>query len=172
MAIGIANLAVRGFQVLFAIVVLGVTGTLISGQDTRLEKVPATYGFITFAGAVAMIGAAVGIAANWVEMLNGAITWGVDGVIALINLAAGVLIAYKLRGIDCGKTETEEEVKKKFYNNLLNAGEKDDYFGVSSKGEIEKRCRQAQADTAFLFLTVVILVAAILVTWFRMRNHK
>jgi hypothetical protein len=89
MAIQVVSLALRGFQVLFAVIVIGVTADLIKGQV--FGSAPASFGFTTFAGSVALIGAAVGIAANWIESLNGAITWGVDTFTAIVNLAAGVV---------------------------------------------------------------------------------
>ncbi|KAF2270814.1 hypothetical protein CC78DRAFT_527811 [Lojkania enalia] len=176
MSLAVVALSLRGFQVLFAIVVLGVTATLLKGQVYGAP--PATLSFTAFAGAVSLIGAFVGIAGNWMEMLRGIIIFAVDGVLTLINLAAGLLIAIKLKGPNCSDKSVENRYKL-IEIDLLNEGtykeNGDTYYGVYDNDNIDdlnQRCTQNQADSAFLFLTAIVLIASILITWLRLKNHK
>lgn len=86
---GITNLALRGFQLLFGIVVLGLSATLIAGH--RWGGLPATLGFAAFVGAVIIIGSIIGIASKWVSMLEGKIGMLIDAVVALIATAGGIV---------------------------------------------------------------------------------
>jgi hypothetical protein len=87
----IINYAIRGAQLLFGIIVLGLSVDLIRGHEKRLQDLPATLGFAAFVGGISILGALVGVAANWVEILQSIIGAGIDGVIALINLIGGVV---------------------------------------------------------------------------------
>lgn len=89
MAGSLTNFAIRGFQFLFGIVVLGLSVSLI--RDHHWGNLPATLGFAAFVGGVTILGALLGLAATWVSFLEGAIGLIIDGVVALINTAGGIV---------------------------------------------------------------------------------
>lgn len=90
----IVNFAIRGFQALFAIIILGLSVDLVRGQ--KYGDLPATLGFAAFVGGVSIVAVVIGIASTWVEALQGIIGAGIDGVVAVINLAGGVVCSYIL----------------------------------------------------------------------------
>jgi hypothetical protein len=94
MVSSIVNFALRGFQALFAIVVLGLSITLIRGHEWG--SLPASLGFGAFVGGISLVAALIGLAATWVEFLGGLIGLVIDGVIALINIAGGVVCTLNL----------------------------------------------------------------------------
>jgi hypothetical protein len=85
----IINFAIRGTQALFAIIVLGLSVDLIRGHKS--DDLPGTLGFAAFVGGISIVAACIGIASTWVETLQGVIGTAIDGVVAVINLAAGVV---------------------------------------------------------------------------------
>lgn len=85
----IVNFGLRGAQLLFAIVVLGLSVDLIRGH--HVGSLPATLSFAAFVGGVSIVGALIGLTATWVEFLDSIIGVGIDVIVALINLAGGVV---------------------------------------------------------------------------------
>lgn len=86
---GIANFALRGFQFLFGIVVLGLSVTLIRGH--HWGSTPASLGFAAFVGGISILASLIGLAGTWVSFLEGVVGLAIDGVVALINIAGGVV---------------------------------------------------------------------------------
>lgn len=85
------NFVVRGFQALFGIVVLGISVSLIRGH--HWGGLPASLGFSAFVGGVTILGAALGVAGLFFSFLDGMIGLIVDGVVAVINAAGGIVSA-------------------------------------------------------------------------------
>lgn len=85
----VLTFAIRSTQALFAIVVFGLSTTLIRGH--HLGSLPSTLGFVAFVGGLSFIGALLGIAAYWMQVLQGQIGVLMDAVIAGINLAGGIV---------------------------------------------------------------------------------
>ena len=85
----IITFALRGAQALFAVVVLGLSVGLI--RDHKTGSLPVTLGYAAFVGGISLLGAFIGIAANWVELLQGIIGAGIDAVLTILNIAGGVV---------------------------------------------------------------------------------
>jgi hypothetical protein len=83
------NWVLRAFQFLFGIVILGLCVTLIRGH--HWGGLPASLGYGAFVGGVTILAALVGIAAVWLEFLDGIVGLAVDALAALLNLAGGVV---------------------------------------------------------------------------------
>ncbi|KAF1831848.1 hypothetical protein BDW02DRAFT_36521 [Decorospora gaudefroyi] len=180
----IINFALRGLQALFAIVVLGLSVTLIRGH--HWGSLPASLGFAAFVGGITFLAALVGLAAGWFEILGGIVGLVVDGVVALINIACGVLFAIKLGGVDCNNVDDLDNVKKLVNNEWFNGGcrklgdgEKycwtNVHYGGNDDGKkladvYSGHCKEAQADTVFMFLTAVVLLVCGVMVWLRMKN--
>lgn len=79
----------RGAQALFGIVVLGLSVTLIRGH--HWGDLPASLGFGTFIGGLSFVAALAGVAGIWFEFLGGMVGLVIDSVVALVNLAGGVV---------------------------------------------------------------------------------
>lgn len=85
----IITFAFRGTQALFAIIVCGLSTTLIKGH--KFGSLPSTLGFIAFVGGISLVAALLGIASHWVKVLQGKAGILVDVVIAGLNVAGGVV---------------------------------------------------------------------------------
>jgi Membrane-associating domain len=105
-------------------------------------------------------------------MLNGVISWAVDGLASLILLAGGLAFAIGLKGTNCSDPNTTVQ------NSLLNCGStgkpnsKD--YTTYCKGAVDEktlaaalngRCREATADDAFLFMAFVASLGALIATF-------
>jgi|SRR5690242_5788185 len=85
----IFTFAIRGTQALFAIVVFGLSTTLIKGH--KFGSLPSTLGFVAFVGGISFVTALLGIASHWVKILQGKAGMLIDVVIAGLNVAGGVV---------------------------------------------------------------------------------
>jgi len=85
----IITFALRGAQVLFSVVVLGLSVGLI--MDHKTGGLPATLGYVAFVGGISLLGAFIGIAAHWVELLQGIIGAGIDAFLTVLNIAGGIV---------------------------------------------------------------------------------
>ena len=132
-------------------VVLSISVTLANGQ--QFGNAPATTIYDAFAGGLAILAWAIGTTALKVEYL-GPISLIVDSVVAVTSLAGGIGTAAQLRGTDCGFINTIYD------NNLLNGGLQNDGTSELSWSQIQARCIEEKANTAFMFLGFVM--AAIL----------
>ena len=83
------NFVLRGAQALFGIVVLGLSVTLIRGH--HWGDLPASLGYGAFVGGLSFVAALIGLAATWFDFLGGIVGLVIDGIVALVNLAGGVV---------------------------------------------------------------------------------
>ncbi|KAF1947346.1 hypothetical protein EJ02DRAFT_508142 [Clathrospora elynae] len=89
----------RALQTLFAIIILGLSSTLIHGH--KEGTLPATLGFAAIVGASSLPAALLGLAETFVHFLNEQIRNLVDGAVLLLNVAGGILLAIELHGVSC-----------------------------------------------------------------------
>lgn len=85
----VLTFTIRGTQALFAIVVFGLTTSLIKGH--HLGSLPHTLIFVALVSGFSLTGAAVGIIANWATKLQGQIEVLVDAVVVILNVAGGTV---------------------------------------------------------------------------------
>jgi hypothetical protein len=86
----ILNFVIRGFQILFAAVVLGLSVGMINGQWSGLNS-PISLRYTAFVGGITFLAGIIGIAAEWVSVLQGMVGLIIDGLITLFNIAGGVV---------------------------------------------------------------------------------
>ncbi|KAK4987008.1 hypothetical protein LTR66_007705 [Elasticomyces elasticus] len=163
------------WQIAFAGIVLGLSISLARHQ--LFGPVPATTSYSAFAGAFAMLAALIGVAAIFVEAIQGLIMPIIDALAALLLLAAGIpntrqhvtrkltisarqAIAVGLKGVSCTNPYTTT------LNKLLNGGD----CGLSkgeinceytSYNELKGRCQKAEADAVFVFLAFLVTLGLI-----------
>ncbi|KAH6878129.1 marvel domain-containing protein [Alternaria rosae] len=167
------NFVVRGFQALFGIVVLGISVSLIRGH--HWGGLPASLGFSAFVGGVTILGAAIGVAGLFFSFLDGMIGLIVDGAVAVINAAGGIVLALKISGVDCDADTTIENATKLVLNDIFNGGciAKDNcwyYYEKNDPNTMKSRCKSTQADCVFMFLTVIVLAVTALLAFLRMKK--
>ncbi|KAK4995102.1 hypothetical protein LTR66_005010 [Elasticomyces elasticus] len=146
------------WQIAFAGIVLGLSISLARHQ--LIGAVPATTSYSAFAGAFAMLAALIGVAAIFVEAIQGLIMPIIDALAALLLLAAGIAIAVGLKGVSCTDRFTV------IPNKLLNGGgcvALDGGYGCAWKddNELKGRCQKAEADAVFIFLACLVTLGLI-----------
>ncbi|KAJ5652748.1 hypothetical protein N7507_010174 [Penicillium longicatenatum] len=164
----------RGFQLIFSVIVLGLSITLARQQ--YYGSVPSQTGYAAFAGALGVLVSIVGVVALFVDSLSGVIIWVLDGVAGVALLAAGIVYAVTLKGADCSSPDNGTT----WDNPLISGGctgkgdDKlchDGSWGSSDKwSTIKSRCKRAEADCAFMFLAFIASVA-VLIASFLSRNR-
>jgi len=167
------NFVVRGFQALFGIVVLGISVSLIRGH--HWGGLPASLGFSAFVGGVTILGAALGVAGLFFSFLDGMVGLIVDGVVAVINAAGGIVLALKISGVDCDGDPTLKNRAKLLLNDIFNGGCRAEdecwyYYEENGANIMKSRCKSTQADCVFMFLTVVVLAVTALLAFLRMKK--
>ncbi|KAF2440785.1 hypothetical protein P171DRAFT_395514 [Karstenula rhodostoma CBS 690.94] len=175
----ILNFALRGFQVLFAAVVLGLSVGMIKGQGPGLNS-PISLRYTAFVGGVSFLTAIIGIAAEWISVLQGMVGLVIDALVTLLNIAGGVLLAIQIGVPKCSDASDENRLKL-YHNHLFNGGCYKDLPKVADElqcwngfdgreGQLNARCKEAQADTVFLFFTVAILLVSATMTFLRTKK--
>lgn len=85
----IATLATRLLQLMFAVIVLGLS--IHASQWQNIGSVPATTSYSAFAGAFAVFVSLVGIVAIWMSAIPSLIMSAVDALASVLLLAGGVV---------------------------------------------------------------------------------
>lgn len=162
----IANFALRGAQFLFGIIILGLSVDLIRGH--KVGDAPSTLEYGAFLGGVGILGAIIGILSAWVEVLQTLIGTGIDAVIALLNIAGGILVAIKMRGANCN-ARYRNDYEKLNKINIINGGCVDGncWWETIDAGKLKTRCKQNQADMAFMFIIAVTFLASAALVFMR-----
>ncbi|UPX13861.1 uncharacterized protein EKO05_0004358 [Ascochyta rabiei] len=174
--------ALRGTQALFALVVFGLSTSLIRGH--HLGSLSSTLGFAAFAGGLSFVGAVLGVAGQWTAVLQGQIGVLVDAVVAGINIAGGILMAVKLKGVKCvaisqrdasGDWGKHTNAYKLVTSDIICGGarkQNDDLecWWYGKGGMLVSRCKMSQADSAFMFLTAIVVAAAAVIGFLRLKK--
>ncbi|KAF2430239.1 hypothetical protein EJ08DRAFT_660972 [Tothia fuscella] len=169
MAFKIIPTTLRAFQLLFSIIVLGLSISLIKGQ--HVGGAPIRQGYSAFAGALGMVAAIYGLVVVFVESLafGGIVSWAVDGFTSLALLAGGIIMALGLRGTKCGDQYT-------LYKNELIAGGNVPWksgtagYYHGDPAMLKKRCTQNTAEVSFEFLACIFFV--ITLGWSMFNRNK
>ena len=90
----IATAVVRFFQILFAVVVLGLSVTMAKWQV--FGDAPATTVYGAFSGGFALLVGLIGAVAIFLDAIPAIIVAGADGLAAVLTLAAGIVSAPRL----------------------------------------------------------------------------
>jgi len=161
----IIPLALRLVQLLFAIVVFGLSVDLARGQ--HIGTAPSTTGYSAFTGGFGIIAAIVGILALFIDKLDGMITWALDALAAVCFLAGGIAVTIGLIGVNCSDPQTS------YKNDLISGGSaKVDgkrywYWAGTDPSMVNKRCKQDRADSIFQFLSFLVCAAVLAYTFLR-----
>ncbi|KAI9039775.1 MARVEL domain-containing protein [Aspergillus affinis] len=153
----IITVVVRVFQLLFAIIVLGLSVTLAKGQS--IGSAPAITGYAAFTGGLGIVASLVGGAAFFVSSLDGIISWAIDGLASLAFLAGGIAYAVLLKDANCSDPTTTWD------NEILSGGcvkvDGDKTCSFGGEDKLKSRCTSAKADAAFMLIDFVVCAAVI-----------
>ncbi|KAF3762463.1 hypothetical protein M406DRAFT_357468 [Cryphonectria parasitica EP155] len=114
--LSIISIGFRALQMLFAIVVVGLSATFM--KDQHVGSAPVTTRYSVFVGAFGMIVGAFGAVALWVDRIPSIAPMVTDGLAALFFLAGGIAWAVGMKGQSCSLSS----LQKLYDNSLLNQG--------------------------------------------------
>ncbi|TGO26135.1 hypothetical protein BPAE_0065g00090 [Botrytis paeoniae] len=150
----IVTLALRVLQMLFAAVVLALSAVLIHGYGPGTSWSLTSYG--SFCGGAALIFAAIGVAACFVEALQGIIMLALDGIASFFLLAGGIAYAATIKVGSCSDLNYIKD-----HPNPMFPGVYKEYSGdvvKAVKDDLKARCQEVQASTAFIWFTAACFV--------------
>ncbi|KAF1913975.1 marvel domain-containing protein [Ampelomyces quisqualis] len=187
----------RGLQVVFALVVLGLSATLIKTHGTsgegywryKTSGIPPTLSLATAVGAVTLIAGIFNLVVAWTELLREYVEILIDLVIMVANVVCGTVISIKLRGKNCNDDSDENRVGVGGWPyqgslaaiDILNGGctsWNDGRTGrcvyaedMDKRYKLNERCKQSGTDSVFMFLTVAVLLTTMTLTFLRMKKN-
>ncbi|RDL35040.1 uncharacterized protein BP5553_06971 [Venustampulla echinocandica] len=166
----IVTLALRVLQLLFGAVVLALSIVLIKGYGpamagATLGKAPEEplmdYG--AFCGAAGILIAAIGIAATFFEKLQGIVMLALDGLASFFLFAGAVAYAAKVGAGSCTDETYKGYLVKHF--DLFRPSIYKEYHTTDVdkragliEDDIHGRCREFQANTAFIWFMFACFV--------------
>ncbi|CAF9939051.1 MAG: hypothetical protein HETSPECPRED_001464 [Heterodermia speciosa] len=165
----IINLALRGAQIFFGILILGLSGHLVASQ--RYGGAPATTNYEVFVGILCLLVALIGVAASFISAIGGVILFALDALTCLFLFAGGVAFAARIP-LHCGCNQPHSQCTHLTNNNIVNGGVTtvDGHHVVDPNVNRVDRCRQAQADTAFIWFAWAAFVATALFSFLAWRR--
>ncbi|CAK7262636.1 hypothetical protein SEPCBS57363_000167 [Sporothrix epigloea] len=148
---GAILIILRCVQLLFIIICVGLIGNVIA---TNVNGHMSAINYALFACIIAWIACLWGIAAAFFTMLaEGVLAYALlafDVLAVLFTFIAAIVLPAKLKAVNCGGDLSVERRG----TNWIGFGSLDD----------EKRCRELQASTAFLWFLLATLVASLMLT--------
>jgi len=146
--------ALRGLQLLWLLILTALIGNVIATNINAAGSAEAAVNFSMFVLVVTWLAALYGLVAAVLEQFAIPIVQlGLDGAAALFTFIDAIVLAAKLRAVNCAST--------------ANLG--DDWIGYGSADD-QKRCRELQAGTFFmwvLFATTAVNLGLFAMTWRR-----
>ncbi|KAL9077221.1 MAG: hypothetical protein Q9161_000487 [Pseudevernia consocians] len=157
----IPNMALRGLEVFFAILVLGLSGHLVASQ--AYGGAPSSTNYNVFLGIWLLVIAFIGLAASFVSALGGVVMTALDALSVLFAFAGGVAYAAKLGAHSCHRLSYTST------NVVINGGI-DPAGKISPAVNLANRCREAQADTAFIWFAFAAFCATFALSFLAWRR--
>jgi len=158
-------LFLRIFQIISAVIVLGLSVSLLQGQNPRLSNAPIITTYNIFLGGWGLFTALIGLLAVCIiplqNLVGGFFVISLDGFSAFLYLCGAIAMAVRLGLGNCGDVSFTE------FNDIINGGYAFDEKGnflVSSNVPFEARCQKAKATTAFLFFGMAAFLGSIGIT--------
>ncbi|KAH8880008.1 hypothetical protein GQ53DRAFT_18341 [Thozetella sp. PMI_491] len=144
----------RGLQLLWLLLLTALIGNVIATNISAASSAEAAVNFSMFVIVITWLAALYGLVATVVEQLSIPLAQlGLDGAAALFTFIDAIVLAAKLRAVNCANTKDLGT----------------DWIGYGSADD-QKRCRELQASTFFmwvLFATTAINLGLFAMTWRR-----
>ncbi|KAL2157104.1 hypothetical protein VTH06DRAFT_7019 [Thermothelomyces fergusii] len=149
------QLILRAVQLLFIIILTGLIGNVIASNEHAAGSATAAVNFSMFVIALSWVAALVGLATSLLERiaLPVLILFVADGSATLFTFIDAIVLAAKLRAVNCSNTK----------------GRPASWIGYGSYDD-EKRCREIQASTAFMWFLFATFAAALVLSFLAFRR--
>lgn len=145
---GLITVILRVLQLLWTLLITALIGNVIA---SNVNGPMSAINFAMFVAVLSWIAAIYGLVAGFVEAAAVALALlALDGLATLFNLIGGIVLAAKLKATNCGG---DLDPKR------LGAG----WIGFGSPDN-EKRCREIQASTAFMWFLFACFAGSLLFT--------
>jgi len=142
---------VRLLQLFWALLLTALIGNVIASNISAASSSEAAVNFAMFATVVAWLAAVYGLASNYVASIAMAIVLlALDGAATLFTAMAGIVLAAKLKVINCGGSLDPKDLG-------------DDWIGFGTLNN-EKRCREIQAGTTFMWFLFACFAVSLFFT--------
>ncbi|KAJ9156316.1 hypothetical protein NKR23_g1380 [Pleurostoma richardsiae] len=147
------QLIVRALQLLWTLLITALIGNVIA---SNINGQMGSINFAMFVAALSWVAALYGLVAAFVESIAIPIVLlALDGLSTLFTLIAGIVLAAKLHAANCG-------------------GNLQDHYGSGWIGfgsaNDEKRCREIQASTAFMWFLFACFAVGVFFTFMGFRR--
>jgi hypothetical protein len=141
----------RIVQILWALLLTALLGNVVATNISAAGTATAAVNFGLFATVVGWLAALYGIGSHFIESLAmPMLALGLDGAATLFTTIAGIVLAAKLKATNCASKLDPKDLG-------------DDWIGFGSAND-EKRCREIQAGTVFMWFLAVTLAVSLFFT--------
>lgn len=149
------QLVLRAFQLLFIVILTGLIGNIIATNINAASSATAAINFSMFVVVLSWLAALLGLATGLVQRITlpVLVLFGADALATLFTLIDGIVLAAKLKAVNCSDTEDR------------GAG----WIAYGSAND-SKRCREVQASTAFMWFLFATFAAALVLGFLGFRR--
>ena len=151
--LGLLKTALRGLQLLFCVLLTAIIGNVIALSNTASSSATTAINFTMFVIVASWVCSLYGLFARLFPSIeNVKVQLPADAAGVLFNFIGAVVLSAKLGIVDCGDVEGKKE-------------DKPGSWIVWGSGDDEKRCREIQAGTVFMWFLFISFIAATFFTW-------
>ncbi|KAK4038270.1 marvel domain-containing protein [Parachaetomium inaequale] len=149
------QLILRAVQLLFIIILTGLVGNLIATNIDAASSATAAINFSMFVVVLSWLAALLGLATGLVERIAPPVLalLGADALATLFTFIDAVVLAAKLKAVNCANTD----------------GQPDNWIAYGSADD-NKRCREVQASTVFMWFLFATFAAALVLSFLGFRR--
>ncbi|KAH0442744.1 non-classical export protein [Colletotrichum kahawae] len=152
----IFKVAIRGVQVLWVLLVTALIGNVIALNINGAGSAMAAINFTMFVAVVCWLAALYGLATSFITGIAiPLVMLALDGAALLFTFIASIVLSAKLRVVNCGTLDSRDHPS--------------DYI-VWGSGDDEKRCREIQASTVFMWFLFASFCAGAFFTFMDFRR--
>ncbi|KAK2003233.1 hypothetical protein LX36DRAFT_156076 [Colletotrichum falcatum] len=147
---------VRGLQILWVLLVTALIGNVIALNINSAGSAMAAINFSMFVAVVCWLASLYGLAAAFVSAIAIPIVLlALDGAAVLFTFIDAIVLSAKLRAVNCGSL-----IRRDLPSNYI----------VWGSGDDEKRCREIQASTVFMWFLFISFCAGGFFTFMNFRR--
>lgn len=147
---GFINIILRATALLWTLLITALIGNVITSNVDATSSAKAAVNFTMFVAALSWVVCLYGIAAAFFSSLaRPIIMLPLDGLAVLFTFISAIVLAAKLRAVNCG--------------NIPGADLPSNWIGFGSNDD-EKRCREIQASTVFMWFLWVCFCGGLFFT--------
>ena len=153
---GIITIALRGLVLLWTLLITALIGNVIASNINASSSATAAVNFTMFVAALSWVAGLYGLAASFfTALLVPLVMFPLDILAVLFTFIDAIVLSAKLRAVNCGNISG-----RNLPSNWIAFGSADN----------EKRCREIQASTVFMWFLWVCFCACLFFTWKQSRS--